>query len=36
MNIRLIFRLHVLQRMFERSVTVDDVRDVVENGEIIK
>lgn len=36
MNFRLVFRLHVLQRMFERSVVVDDVRDVIQNGETIR
>jgi hypothetical protein len=33
---RLTFRLHAIQRMFERSITRDDVRYVIEQGEIIR
>ena len=33
---RLIFRVHALQRMFERRITVEDVRTVVSNGEVIQ
>jgi hypothetical protein len=33
---KLIFRAHALQRMFERSISVADVRGVVEAGERIK
>lgn len=30
-----IFRVHALKRMFERSVSVDEVQSVLENGEAI-
>jgi len=30
-----VFRLHAIHRMFERHITVDDVRAVVESGESI-
>jgi Domain of unknown function (DUF4258) len=33
---KLIFRAHALQRMFERSILIEEVREVVERGEIIK
>lgn len=33
---KLIFRQHALQRMFERSVDAKDVRQVIEQGEVIK
>ncbi len=33
---RLVFRVHAVQRMAERQVTVEDVRDVVLNGEVIR
>jgi hypothetical protein len=33
---RLVFRTHALRRMFERHISVDDVRDVVARGEIIE
>jgi hypothetical protein len=32
----LVFRVHVIQRMFERNITPDDVRTLVETGEVIK
>jgi hypothetical protein len=32
---RLVFRVHALQRMFERQISVDDVRRVLESGETI-
>lgn len=32
---RLIFRVHALRRMFERRITVEDVRAVVTDGEVI-
>lgn len=32
----LIFRVHALQRMFERSIAEDDVRHVLKTGEVIK
>ncbi|MPZ42198.1 MAG: DUF4258 domain-containing protein [Betaproteobacteria bacterium] len=32
---RLTFRAHALRRMFERSVSVDDARDVLGSGETI-
>lgn len=33
---KLVFRVHVIQRMFERGISHEDVRDVIENGEVIK
>lgn len=33
---RLVFRVHAVQRMFERGVTVDDVRLVLTTGETIE
>jgi hypothetical protein len=33
---RLIFRVHAIQRMFQRGVTVDDIREVIDNGETIE
>ncbi len=36
MGFKLSFRLHALKSMFERSISVDEVRDVVDNGEVIK
>ena len=33
---RLIFRVHAVQRMFERRVTVDNVRHVLATGETIE
>ena len=33
---RIVFRLHAVQRMFERGVTVDDVREVLAHGETIE
>jgi hypothetical protein len=33
---RLVFRLHAVQRMAERRVTVDDVRAVLAQGETIE
>jgi len=33
---RLIFRVHALNRIFERGITVEDVRSVVTNGEAIQ
>lgn len=32
----LIFRVHALQRMFERGISEVEIRDVVEHGEIIE
>jgi hypothetical protein len=32
---QLVFRVHAVQRMAERAITIDDVRDVVQNGEVI-
>jgi len=32
----LVFRVHALQRMFERGISEEDVQHVLENGEIIK
>ena len=33
---RLVFRVHAIQRMFERRIMEEDVRDVVESGETIE
>ena len=33
---RIIFRVHALQRMFERRVTEEDIRHVLETGETIE
>ncbi len=33
---RLVFRVHAIQRMFERSISKDDVRNVIESGETIR
>ena len=30
---RIVFRVHALQRMFERHIAEDDVRHVLETGE---
>lgn len=32
----LIFRVHAIERMFERGISETDVRDVLENGEEIE
>ncbi|MFO7675499.1 MAG: DUF4258 domain-containing protein [bacterium] len=32
----IIFRVHALNRIFERQVAVADVRDVIANGEVIQ
>ena len=36
MNTKIMFRVHAVQRMFERSVTVKKVREVLETGEVIE
>ncbi|HVA88349.1 MAG TPA: DUF4258 domain-containing protein [Chloroflexota bacterium] len=33
---RLVFRLHAIQRMFERQISVEDVRQVLSSGETIR
>jgi hypothetical protein len=33
---RITFRIHAIKRMFRRSITNDEVRDVLENGEVIE
>jgi len=33
---RLVFRVHALKRMFERGITVEDVRSAVTSGEVIQ
>ena len=33
---RLVFRVHALQRMFERAISEDDVRHVLATGEVIR
>lgn len=32
---KLVFRLHAIQRMFERNISVEDVHTVIDTGEII-
>jgi hypothetical protein len=32
----LIFRVHAIQRMFEREVSVNEIRKIIDNGEIIE
>ena len=32
----IVFRAHAVRRMFERGITVDDVRQVVREGEVIE
>ena len=36
MNAKIIFRVHALQRMFERGISLKKVRQVVETGETIE
>ena len=36
MVMRTVFRVHALQRMFERRITEEDVRHVLETGEAIE
>lgn len=36
MGVLLIFRVHAIQRMFERQITIEDVRGVLETGETIE
>ena len=33
---RLEFRLHAAERMFERSISVDDVRQIIQSGKVIE
>ncbi len=33
---RLVFRVHAVQRMAERGITIEDVRDVVRSGDAIR
>lgn len=33
---KIVFRIHAIQRMFERSVSVTDIRAVLESGETIE
>jgi hypothetical protein len=33
---QILFRLHALERMFERRITVEDVRAVVSEGELVQ
>lgn len=36
MNTKIMFRVHAVQRMFERNVTVKKVREALETGEVIE
>lgn len=33
---KLVFRVHAIQQMFQRSISKNDVLDVIENGDIIR
>ena len=33
---KLVFRVHAIRRMFERGITIADVRNVLDNGEVIE
>jgi hypothetical protein len=33
---KLTFRVHAIERMFERNIKQDDVRSLIENGEVIR
>lgn len=33
---RLVFRVHAIKRMFQRHISKDDVRHVLESGETIE
>ncbi|NOT26197.1 MAG: DUF4258 domain-containing protein [Acidobacteria bacterium] len=33
---QLTFRLHATQRLFERGISIDDVRHVVEGGNVVE
>ena len=35
-ELRLVFRVHAIQRMFQRNISVEEVREVVAAGEIIE
>lgn len=35
-HMQIIFRIHAIQRMFERNVTESDIRDVLAKGETIE
>ena len=36
MNTKIMFRVHAVQRMFERGVTVKKAREALETGEVIE
>src|SRR5947207_1735254 len=33
---QLVFRIHAIRRMFQRSISRDDIRQVIESGEVIE
>jgi hypothetical protein len=33
---KITYRIHAIQRMFERSISIDDVRAVIQDGETIE
>ncbi len=35
-GVRLVFRVHAIRRMFERGVSAEEVRDVIEHGQAIE
>ncbi len=36
MSQRLVFRVHALKRMFQRKISIEDVRHIVETGRVIE
>ncbi len=36
MAVKLVFRVHAIERMFQRNISVQDVRGVLETGETIE
>jgi hypothetical protein len=36
MKSNLVLRVHAIQKMFERAITIDEVRHVLQNGEILR
>lgn len=35
-NYKLVFRVHATQKMFERSISAEEVRVVIDSGEVIR
>jgi hypothetical protein len=36
MAANVVFRVHAIQRMFERRISVEDVKAVIERGEVVE